>query len=299
VSVMPSMPTPPAAQAGIEQLPDDGLGLPKILQRRPDNSFAADTPAKVEPSLDDLAARIRTEHAATTAALKSTIAHAIACGELLIEAKAKVPHGQWLPWLAEHCDIPERTAQRYMYFANGRAVLEAKSATVADLSVRAAIKVLAAEEEDPEAPEIDPEAEEEEANRLADEWIAEQRLAEEAQSPEVLAEEGGPKPDSPSEPAITPSTEEETPAVCCAPVSAAVRKVITAIMAATDTVFDEALSDLAADEREPFFEELVRELAAWVSLQRSIYEDSGTAGEATPDDPANDETANEVNHATH
>jgi hypothetical protein len=31
-------------------------------------------------------------------------------GDLLIEAKALVPHGQWLPWLAEHCEMAERTA---------------------------------------------------------------------------------------------------------------------------------------------------------------------------------------------
>src|SRR5712671_939062 len=50
-------------------------------------------------SLPELAARIRAEHAATGEALKSSIDHSIAAGELLIEAKAKVPHGEWLPWL--------------------------------------------------------------------------------------------------------------------------------------------------------------------------------------------------------
>jgi hypothetical protein len=64
--------------------------------------------------LPELAARIKAEHEACTAALKRGIEHAVAAGKLLIEAKAQLPHGQWLPWLREHCQIPERSARRYM-----------------------------------------------------------------------------------------------------------------------------------------------------------------------------------------
>jgi hypothetical protein len=55
--------------------------------------------------------------------------HAVAAGKLLIEAKAQIPHGQWLMWLREHVQIPERTAQRYMEVAPW-----AKSDTMADLT---------------------------------------------------------------------------------------------------------------------------------------------------------------------
>jgi hypothetical protein len=95
-------------------------------------------------SLVDLAARIRHEHEATSAALKSSVAHAMAAGDLLLEAKTQVPHGQWLPWLKEHCLISERTAQLYMRVATNRTQIEAKTQHVADLTVRGAVALLTA-----------------------------------------------------------------------------------------------------------------------------------------------------------
>jgi Protein of unknown function (DUF3102) len=79
-------------------------------------------------SLPDLASRIRAEHEATSAALKTSVEHAMTAGELLIEAKALVKHGQWLPWLAEHCAISDRTAQLYMRCAKNRSAIEGKYA---------------------------------------------------------------------------------------------------------------------------------------------------------------------------
>jgi Protein of unknown function (DUF3102) len=98
-------------------------------------------------SLADLAARIKAEHQATLAALKSSLGHAMAAGDLLIEAKARVKHGEWLLWFAEHCAIPERTAQTYMRLARNRAEIEAKSANSADLTMGDAIALLAKPEE--------------------------------------------------------------------------------------------------------------------------------------------------------
>ena len=100
-------------------------------------------------SLADLAARIRTYHAATVAALNTSVIHAMAAGDLLIEAKAQVPHGQWLPWLAENCTISERTAQLYAKLAKNRATIEKAmsnpQSAVADLTLNeaAALCVLA------------------------------------------------------------------------------------------------------------------------------------------------------------
>jgi len=51
-------------------------------------------------TLVDLAARINAAHDQAAGALRSGLEHARRAGELLIEAKARVPHGQWLPWLA-------------------------------------------------------------------------------------------------------------------------------------------------------------------------------------------------------
>jgi hypothetical protein len=92
-------------------------------------------------SLTDLAARIRAEHEAASAAFKDSVSHGIAAGEMLIEAKDQIAYGQWLPWLHEHCTIPERTAQLYMRLA--RKVPQLKSATVADLTTRAAARLIA------------------------------------------------------------------------------------------------------------------------------------------------------------
>ena len=85
-------------------------------------------PAAGSNSLPELAARIRAEHEATGDALKSSVEHGIAAGELLIEAKAKVQHGQWLPWLRDNCEMSERTAQLYMRLAKNREPIEIKSA---------------------------------------------------------------------------------------------------------------------------------------------------------------------------
>src|SRR6516165_401568 len=87
-------------------------------------------------SLPDLAARIRAEHQAVSAALRDSVRHAIAAGELLIEAKGQLGHGRWLPWLRDHCAISERTAQLYVRVAKNRAEIEAQIRNdVADLSL--------------------------------------------------------------------------------------------------------------------------------------------------------------------
>jgi Protein of unknown function (DUF3102) len=67
--------------------------------------------------LDDLAARIRAEHDDVQAAAGTGIAHALNAGDLLIEAKRRLKHGEWLAWLSEHCNILERWAWAYMRLA--------------------------------------------------------------------------------------------------------------------------------------------------------------------------------------
>lgn len=95
--------------------------------------------------LIDIAARIKVEHQAVAASLKQSVHHAIAAGELLLEAKEQVPHGEWLPWLEEHCGVTPRSAQGYMRLARHRAELEGKYEThVSHLTVREALNALAA-----------------------------------------------------------------------------------------------------------------------------------------------------------
>lgn len=73
-------------------------------------------PATVQPlvSLSALAAEVAVEHQKAQRSATAAIAHARRAGELLLAAKARLPHGQWLPWLKENCAFAERTAQRYM-----------------------------------------------------------------------------------------------------------------------------------------------------------------------------------------
>ena len=94
-------------------------------------------------SLPDLAVRIKAEHEAVTLALNESVRHAIAAGELLIEAKAQLQHGQWLPWLRDRCNISERTAQLYMRVAKNWDEIEAQMRNgVADLSLNEAAALL-------------------------------------------------------------------------------------------------------------------------------------------------------------
>jgi hypothetical protein len=88
-----------------------------------------------------LAAEIMNYHAAAREAFGSAAEYAIKAGEALIEAKKLVEHGEWLPWLRDNCKLSERAAQLYMRIARHKDEL-AKSATVADLSLRAAARAV-------------------------------------------------------------------------------------------------------------------------------------------------------------
>ena len=68
-------------------------------------------------SLPDLAQQIRSAHAECEASVRQGLVHAIKAGDLLIVAKKRVSHGQWLTWLAQNPGITARLAQRYMQVA--------------------------------------------------------------------------------------------------------------------------------------------------------------------------------------
>jgi Protein of unknown function (DUF3102) len=89
-----------------------------------------------------LAADIRRHHAAVGEAVGNAVRYAIKAGEALIEAKKAVGHGNWLPWLREHCEISERTAQTYMRLAKHEDEIEIRSEP-ADLTIEKALDALA------------------------------------------------------------------------------------------------------------------------------------------------------------
>lgn len=64
-----------------------------------------------------LAAAINERHDAVGEAAHTMVGHAAECGRLLIEAKASLGHGGWLPWVQENLRFGPRQAQKYMRIA--------------------------------------------------------------------------------------------------------------------------------------------------------------------------------------
>jgi Protein of unknown function (DUF3102) len=120
-------------------------------------------------SLTDLAARINAEHEATAIALTRGFEHAVVAGELLIEAKSQLRHGQWLPWLEANCRVSSRSARLYMQLARNRQEL-GQIGNVADLTVQGAIRQLAP----PQRYEPPPQLEDFEDEDELWEWAAQQ-----------------------------------------------------------------------------------------------------------------------------
>ncbi len=106
----------------------------------------------------DLAQAINEAHRNARLAACNAVEHAAECGRLLAEAKAAVGHGGWLKWLVDHFDGSERTASAYMRAAKHWPAIEANRQTTADLTLDAALKLIAAPGKagDTEAPDVSP-----------------------------------------------------------------------------------------------------------------------------------------------
>jgi hypothetical protein len=127
---------------------------PALADRVSDGELSLDDALAQSKELDDLAARIREKQDGIRNVYKLGIEYAMDAGDLLIEAKDKLVHGQWGPWLEANCEMSARTARRYMLLASNRDTIEAKMATVANLNltVRGAVKLLAAPADEDDAP---------------------------------------------------------------------------------------------------------------------------------------------------
>lgn len=79
---------------------------------------------EIERPLIELAGAIRREHDACERDARSAVEHAIRAGELLIDAKAEVSHGEWLPWLDTNFAFTPQTANGYMRLARRREQIE-------------------------------------------------------------------------------------------------------------------------------------------------------------------------------
>ncbi len=92
--------------------------------------------------LSGLAEKINAEHRACEDAVGAALTHAMNAGELLVEAKASLPHGAFGPWLVENFAGSDRTARAYMRVHSHRDELEAKRQSSATLSIDGALKAL-------------------------------------------------------------------------------------------------------------------------------------------------------------
>ncbi len=103
------------------------------------------TAARVTPTrpvtLAQLADAIGAEHQALQASLKTTLFHALRCGQFLIEAKRKLSHGGFMRWVEKHCAVSYSTANRYMLLARELPKIPTVG-TLPDLSQRGAAKLL-------------------------------------------------------------------------------------------------------------------------------------------------------------
>ena len=89
---------------------------------------------------NDLAVKINEKLNQINVAMLSVVPRAMELGDLLKQAKQMVGHGQFITWLDANCPgLPKRTAERYMWYADNRAEVEAKAkekgANLADLTL--------------------------------------------------------------------------------------------------------------------------------------------------------------------
>ncbi|WP_218510618.1 DUF3102 domain-containing protein [Variovorax sp. dw_308] len=68
----------------------------------------------------NIAADINRFHELACKRAEEAVDHAKQAGLLLLEAKAALKHGEWLPWLEQNIFVSARQVQRYMQVAQGR-----------------------------------------------------------------------------------------------------------------------------------------------------------------------------------
>ncbi len=88
---------------------------------------AAMTEEQRQARLTELAVQFKQGHQSIFQTWNASREHQIETGKVLIEAKGLLRHGEWLPWLHEHCSCSESTANRYMRAARHPELFRAKS----------------------------------------------------------------------------------------------------------------------------------------------------------------------------
>jgi hypothetical protein len=97
-----------------------------------------------EARLAKLAKQINETHASVLSSVRASLDHAIECGRLLTEARDQVEHGDWLPWIQANFAGSEQSARAYARIFEHRAEISANRQRAGDLSIRGALKLIAA-----------------------------------------------------------------------------------------------------------------------------------------------------------
>jgi hypothetical protein len=99
---------------------------------------------EIESSVD-LVTAINDEHRRCDEAVSTALDHAMRAGDLLIEARADIGHGNWQAWIEENFEGSLRRAQEYMRLAKNRESIEAEKArSSALLGIDRALRAIAA-----------------------------------------------------------------------------------------------------------------------------------------------------------
>ena len=64
------------------------------------------------------ATEINEAHRLARSSAETAVEHAIRCGQLLLEKKAAMRHGEWIPWIEANCEFDRFSAAKYMKAAN-------------------------------------------------------------------------------------------------------------------------------------------------------------------------------------
>jgi hypothetical protein len=75
-------------------------------------------------ALKELASKINAAHQQSVKHAAKANERAVEAGELLLQAKSRVQHGEWQPWLKKNITVSRRHAQRYMLLAEHRDELD-------------------------------------------------------------------------------------------------------------------------------------------------------------------------------
>jgi predicted nucleic acid-binding protein len=108
-------------------------------------------------SLADLATQANENHQLAESTAGSALEYARKSGAALMEAKALLPHGEWLPWVESNFKGSRRAAQKYMQLSsNAHSYAHLEPASMSE-----ALRVIVGEDEEEEPEEEIPAAFEE------------------------------------------------------------------------------------------------------------------------------------------